>query len=178
MNIVILGPQGSGKSTQADLLSKKINLPHVSTGSIFRQIEHDPSDLGRCVKERLPKGLLVSDEDTFTVLAQVLSKPEYHQGVIIDGFPRNLYQAQRSPIKFDKAVYLKVSDETSIARLLKRQREDDTLELIRERLEVYHRETEPVLDYYRQLGVLTEVNGEPSEQEIFSEILSKLRLTA
>jgi len=178
MNIVILGPQGSGKSTQADLLSSEINLPHVSTGAIFRELEKIPSELGQRIKAQYATGGLISDEDTFIVLEQVLSDPKNSQGIIIDGFPRNLYQAEHSPIKFDQAIYLKISDETATKRLLNRQREDDSLEMIRERLHVYHEQTEPILDYYRNLGILLEINGEPAQEEIFAEILAKLHLTA
>lgn len=176
MNIVILGPQGCGKSTQAKLLSQRVNIPHISTGDIFRKLEHLNSELGMRVKHQLEQGLLVSDEDTFAVLGQELTKKAYQSGVIIDGFPRNLYQVQHSPIKFDQAIYLKVSDKTSEERLLKRRREDDTPELIQERLAVFHQETEPVLDYYRQQGALIEINGEPSEAAIFAEICQKLSL--
>jgi adenylate kinase len=178
MNIVVLGPQGSGKSTQADLLSARINLPHVSTGAIFRELEKLPSELGQRIKSQYSTGGLISDEDTFAVLTQILSDPKNSQGLIIDGFPRNLYQAQNSPIKFDHAIYLKISDETAVKRLLNRQREDDTLEMIQERLRVYHSQTEPILNYYRGLGILIEIDGEPTQEEIFAEICQKLNLTA
>lgn len=177
MKIVVLGPQGSGKSTQAALLSQKLHLPHVSTGDIFRCLEHDISELGQRVKSQLSQGLLVSDDDTFSVLTREFSKPDYQKGVIVDGFPRNLYQAQNSPLKFDKAIYLRVSDEVSTTRLLNRQREDDTAELIKERLAIYHTETEPILDLYRQQGILVEINGEQTVEEIFADIVRQLDLT-
>lgn len=176
MNILVLGSQGSGKSTQADLLFAKINLPHLSTGDVFRKLAATSSELGLRIKRNMETGELVSDADTFAVLSEILKNPEYSSGIILDGFPRNLYQAQNSPIIFNKVFYLKVSDETAVKRLLNRKREDDTPEVIKERLTVYHSQTEPILDYYRGQGILVEVNGEPSESEIFAEIESKLWL--
>jgi len=178
MNIVILGPQGSGKTTQADLLAKKMGFHRLSAGDVSRDLMGQDTSEGHRAKEAMLAGELVPDDIIIPAFAKVLTRPEFATGVVIDGYPRNVYEATHSPFPIDKVIYLKVSRETSVCRMVARGRADDTPELINAHLEVYHRETEPVLDYYRQLGVLTEVNGEPSEQEIFSEILNKLRLTA
>jgi len=177
MNMVVLGSPGSGKSTQAKLLAYKLGLPHVSTGDIFRDIEQQTSDLGARVKELLSKGQLVSNEDTLEVAKQEFSKPQYQHGIIVDGFPRDLFQAQNSPLNFDQAIYFKVSDNTVVGRLLKRGREDDSEAVIRQRLKVFHEQTEPILNWYRSQGILMEVNGEPTENEIFMEICQKLHLS-
>jgi adenylate kinase len=174
VNFVVLGPQGSGKSTQAKLLAGYFKLPHISTGDIFRRLENEDSDLGRRIKSKLSEGLLVADADVSLVLGTELSLSKYSHGVVLDGCPRNLAQAEKFPLKFDKVIYLKVSDAVGTDRLLKRQREDDTLEIIKERLLIYHQETEPVLDFYRQQGLFVEVNGEQSIDDIFEEIQQRL----
>jgi len=174
MIIVIMGPQGCGKSTQADLLAKKLNIPHISTGDIFRDLEESKTPLGKRVWEALSKGKLVSDEDTMTVVSEALKDDAYAKGFIIDGFPRNLYQAQHAPFIPDFALYINVSDKTSFDRLLNRKREDDNPEIIRERLREYHANTELVLDFYRVKSILIEVNGEGTIKAIHNLILRKL----
>jgi adenylate kinase len=174
MNLVVLGPQGSGKSTQAKLLAGYLKLPHVSTGDIFRRLENEDSELGRRIKNSLSKGLLVADSDVNVVLSKELSASKYSKGVVLDGCPRNLAQAKNFPLKFDKVIYLQVSDTVGTERLLKRQREDDTFNVIKERLAIYHQETEPMLDFYRQQGLLVEINGEQSVDAIFAEIKQAL----
>jgi len=174
MNIVIMGPQGSGKSTQAELLAEHLNLPHLSTGVLFRDLAESDSPLAERVRGQLAGGHLVSDEDVMSVLGQVLAQPKHQCGFILDGFPRNLWQAEHAPFEVGCVFYLRVSDEESIERLKKRGREDDTDELIRQRLSAYHAETEPVLDYYRRQGILEEVDGERSVEDIFTDILSRL----
>ena len=174
MNFVVLGPQGSGKSTQAKLLAEYLKLPHISTGDIFRRLENEDSDLGKRIKSKLSQGFLVADSDVNAVLTEEFAKSEYSNGVVLDGCPRNLTQAKEFPLKFDKVVYLEVSDEVGTERLLRRQREDDTPDVIKERLSTYHLETEPMLDFYRQRGLLVEVNGEQSIEAIFEEIKQTL----
>ncbi|MFH1566014.1 MAG: nucleoside monophosphate kinase [bacterium] len=173
MKIIIMGAQGCGKSTQAELLSRKLNIPHISSGDIFRDLEKSDSDLGKRVWGALSSGKLVSDEDTMLVLKEELSKEKYKNGFIMDGFPRNLYQAQNSPFKPDVVLYLEISEENSIKRLLERKREDDTLELIKTRLFEYHKNTAPVLDYYRNLGILHVFNGQRKIEVIQQELVKE-----
>ena len=175
MNIVVLGPQGSGKSTQAELLAKVLKIPHLQTGELFRRIAREKTELGRRVKERLDRGQLVSDEDTMRVVTKELVAEKYKKGVVLDGVPRNLKQAKRLRLKIDRAVYLEVSDREGIKRLILRKRADDTPELIRERLRIYHLETEPILDFYQKQGILERVDGERPIEEIHQDILDRLR---
>ena len=112
------------------------------------------------------------------LLNWALAKPEYQEGFILDGYPRNLWQAENAPLMVDRVLYLRVYDEEGLRRLLGRAkkggRTDDTPEVIADRLKIYHEETEPVLDYYRRQGILEEVDGERSVENIFADILSRL----
>jgi adenylate kinase len=175
MNLVVMGPQGSGKSTQAELLAHKLKLPHLQTGELYRQIEKENSSFGRKIKAILSKGQIVPDEEHNRILTQELAKSKYHRGFVLDGSPRTLAQAISQPFKVDQVFYLKVSDEENIKRLLKRGRTDDIPEIITERLKIYHQQTEPVLDFYRKLGILEEMNGERPIEDIFQDILGRLK---
>jgi adenylate kinase len=172
--IVVMGPPGSGKSTQAELLAKKLNLPHLQTGQMYRRIAKINSDLGKKVKNFLSKGHLVPDEEHNQILKKEVSRPQYRQGFVLDGSPRTLNQAETLPFGVDKVFYLKVSDEETTKRLVKRGREDDEPEVIKERLKVYHQQTEPILAYYREMGVLEEVDGEKPIEPIFEDIVERL----
>ena len=174
MNILIMGPPGSGKSTQATLLSREKDLPHISTGKIFREIKGEHSELGRKVSEYLKKGEFVPDFIVQEILENELSKEQYAEGFVLDGYPRNLWQAQNAPFEANKVFYLEVSDEESIERLLKRGRADDTEEIIRKRLVDYHERTEPVLDFYQKEGRLEKINGEQTIEEIFSDLRTRV----
>ncbi|KKU80815.1 MAG: Adenylate kinase [Candidatus Gottesmanbacteria bacterium GW2011_GWA1_47_8] len=171
-----MGIQGSGKSTQGSLLSEKLGIPYLSSGHIFRDIAKEVTPWGRYVKETLNAGYLISDEKTVPIIEEYLSKPEYTKGYILDGFPRTVPQAEEFRNNVDKVFYLKVSDKEALWRLSDRLdegvREDNTLQAIRKRIKLFHDLTEPVLDYYRKLNRLIEVDGEKSIEEVFSEIVS------
>jgi len=175
MNLIIIGPQGSGKSTQAELLAKKVNLSHLETGELYRRIAKENSLLGKKIKQFLEKGQLVSDRVHNKVLREEIKKPKYKNGFVLDGSPRTLRQAKSQPFKTDRVFYLDVSDEENIKRLMKRGREDDTPKLIARRLQLYHQKTEPVLDYYRQQGILEKVDGEKPIEEIYQDIVTRLK---
>jgi len=174
MKIVIIGPPGSGKSTQAQIVAEKLGLIYISTGDIFRDIIKTQSNLGRNISNNLKGGLLVKDVDVLRVVQDRLSKDDVKFGFVIDGFPRNLNQAENSPLDFDKVVYIKVSDKECAERILSRKREGETDDIINTRLKVYHSQTEPILEYYRDLGILLEVNGERLIDEIAKDIILKI----
>ncbi len=178
MKLILIGIQGSGKSTQGNLLTEKLQVPYLSTGHIFRTLAQEKTPLGRYIKETMNAGFLIPDEKTLEIVREYLSRPEYKNGYILDGFPRTIKQAEEFKNGVDKVVYLKVSDKEALWRLSFRNsdREDDTLTAIKKRIELFHKFTEPVIDYYRQNNMLVEVNGENSIEDIFKEILEKLSL--
>jgi adenylate kinase len=175
MNIIILGPQGSGKSTQAELLAKKLRIPYLSTGELYRKLSEENTKRGLSIKRTLNKGELVSDEMTIDLIKEAIAKPEYKEGFVLEGAPRNLNQARMLGFLFDRVFYLRVADDENLKRLLLRAREDDTEELIKKRLAIYHQETEPVILFYKDKDLLEEVDGERSIEEIQKDILERLR---
>jgi len=175
MNIIVMGPQGSGKSTQAEMLAEQLGTPHLEAGELLHYISQEDSDRGREIKEIMASGKLVDDHLMVGIIEERLKKEQYQNGFVLDGFPRVLPQAEKLRARVDKVFYLKVSDQEGIKRLLKRKRKDDTPEAIRKRLELYHQKTEPVLALYRQKGVLDEVNGERSIEAIHQDILRRVK---
>lgn len=177
MKIILIGIQGSGKSTQGNLLSEKLSLPYLSTGHIFRQIAKEKTPFGRYVKETLNAGVLIPDDKTLEIVTDYLSRDEYKNGYILDGFPRTVKQAEEFENGINSVFYLNVSDREALWRLSYREdeREDETLLAIRKRIELFHELTEPVLDYYREKGLLTEIDGEKEIEEINKEILDKIK---
>ncbi|OGH03046.1 MAG: hypothetical protein A2798_01290 [Candidatus Levybacteria bacterium RIFCSPHIGHO2_01_FULL_37_17] len=176
MKVLLIGIQGAGKSTQGNFLSEKLNLPYLSTGHIFRELSKDKSVDGRFIKETINAGFLVPDELTIRVVNEYLQRPEYRNGYILDGFPRTIQQAKSFHEKLDKAFYLKVSDKEALWRLAGRDeyREDETLKAIKKRIDLFHEVTEPILDFYRQVGILVEVDGEKTISEVSENIYSHL----
>jgi adenylate kinase len=177
MKIILIGIQGAGKSTQGNLLSEKLGIPYMSTGHIFRAIAKEKTKMGRYIKEVMNSGALIPDDKTLEIVTEYLHRPEYSKGYIMDGFPRTTTQAEAFENGIDKVVYLKVSDREALWRLSYRDegREDDTLAAIRKRIELFHEVTEPVIDYYRNKGILVEVDGEKEIEEIHQEILQKIK---
>jgi adenylate kinase len=174
MKLILLGIQGSGKSTQGNILSQKLEVPYLSTGHIFREMAKEKTPWGRYIKETLNAGVLIPDEQTISIVQEYLKKQEYNKGYILDGFPRTLIQAQKFQNGVDKLIYLKVSDKEALWRLSGRLdegiREDNTLQAIRKRIQSFHDNTEPVLDLYRQKGKLLEVDGEKHIEEVTAQI--------
>jgi adenylate kinase len=159
MKILLIGPQGSGKSTQGKLLAQVLGLPYLSTGDIFRR-------MGGEIKQILDQGKLVDDKTTSLIVEEKLKERQYSSGFIFDGYPRTLEQMRLFDPGFDKVIYLDLPDDKASERLLARGRADDTKELIAERLKHYHQQTDPILDYYKQKGILFSVDGMGSIQEI------------
>lgn len=181
MKIILLGVQGSGKSTQGNLLSNSLDVPYLATGQIFRELAKEDTQLGREIKELMTKGYLIPDDKTLEIVTEYLARPEYQKGFILDGYPRNLAQAESFPTDIDKVVYINVSDEEARRRIEGRNerkdqvRPDDTPEAITRRIGIFHKFTKPLLDYYKNKGVLLEVNGEQEVPEIHKEIMRKLK---
>ncbi len=176
MKIILIGIQGAGKSTQGNLLSEKLNIPYLSTGHVFREMSKEKTPLGRYIKETMNAGYLIPDEKTLEIVSSYLHKSEYEKGYILDGFPRTTKQAEAFENGIDKVIYLKVSDKEALWRLAGRDdnREDSTLKAIMKRIGLFHEFTEPVLEYYRKKGVLLEIDGEKSIEDINSEIMESL----
>ena len=168
MKILFIGPQGSGKSTQGKMLAQHLNIPYLSTGDIFRNLGDDGQ--GKRIKQILSEGKLVDDATTCELVKNKLSDYEFKENFILDGYPRTLEQLNSFDPNLEKVMYLKVPKEELVQRLVKRGRADDTPELIRTRLDYYFAQTEPLLEYFRQKGILTEINGLGNIDEIQEKI--------
>lgn len=175
MNILLIGPQGSGKSTQGQLLAEYLKIPFIATGDILREIAQFETEEGKKIKQILDSGNLVDDKTVVSLIRQRIGKDDCKNGFILDGYPRTLEQAKKvEDFNFDKAFYFKVPKAIVVERLLKRGRSDDTEELIDKRLELYFQQTEPLLNYYKNKGMLFEVDGAGSIEEIQQDIRKKL----
>lgn len=183
MNIILFGPPGAGKGTQAEKLINHFQIPHLSTGNIFRENIKNETPLGKKVKSILDEGKLVSDETVIELVEDELNKNKYEDGVVLDGFPRTVVQAEALDSYFknkgsqvDAFVTLSVPEEELVNRILSRGegRSDDTPEKIKTRLKIYHDETAPVLSYYEQKGIVKVIDGLGSIEEIFERTLKAL----
>jgi len=177
MKIVLFGIPGAGKSTQGNLLSKQLRIPYLSTGHIFRKIAQEKTKWGRYIKETMAAGLLIPDKETIAIVNEYLSRPEYQKGYILDGFPRNLHQAKTFSNHIDTVIYLKIPDKESLWRIAGREsegRDDDTIAAMKKRIEVFHRFTKPVLDYYRRKELLVEIDGSKSIKQVNAYLLKSL----
>lgn len=183
MNIILFGPPGAGKGTQAEKMVTHFEIPHLSTGNIFRENIKNETELGKKVKSILASGNLVPDETVVDLVVDELSKQKYNNGVILDGFPRTVNQAEsldqffaEHGKKVDAFVTLSVPEDELIDRILSRGqgREDDTPEKIKTRLQIYHNETAPVLNYYQKKDAVIEIDGIGTIDEIFARIVTAL----
>ncbi len=168
MKILMIGPQGSGKSTQAELLANYLGVPKISTGDIFRKLSEEDSQEAKRVKDILSQGKLVDDETTTEIVKARLQ--DIQNGFILDGYPRNIHQVEIFDPQFDKVIYLKTPKEELLKRLMSRGRTDDTPEAINTRLDLYFIQTQPLLDFYKSQGILIEVNGIGGINQIQDEI--------
>ncbi|MEM4263698.1 MAG: adenylate kinase [Candidatus Woesearchaeota archaeon] len=204
MRIILLGPQGSGKGTQAKYISEKYCIPHISTGDILRDAVEKKTELGLKAKSYMDKGVLVPDAVIIGIMKERISRPDCGTGFVLDGFPRTLAQAKALDeiTEIDFVLELRIPDEVSVERLSKRrvcekcqapygyeakmpikckkcggkliQRSDDKPEAIKKRLAVYHEETEPLLEYYRPRDIVHAIDGTKTVSEVFNEIVSVL----
>lgn len=177
MKLVLTGIQGSGKSTQGNLLSQQLNIPYLSTGHIFREIAKEKTALGRYLKETMNAGLLIPDDKVIDIVNDYLSRDEYKKGYILDGFPRTLRQAEEFKNNVDRVIYLEVPDKEALWRLAYRNsgdRQDETLPAIKKRIELFHKHTRPVIGYYETEKKLIVINGTKTIEEVNEEILKSL----
>lgn len=185
MNLLVLGPQGSGKGTQAKLIAAERGVPHVSTGDMFRAAIAAGGDLGREVEPILARGDLVPDELTVALIRERLSQPDAGAGFVLDGFPRNIAQADALDAmlagigrSLDAVLFFDLSDELALERILGRARaegrDDDTPEVVARRLAIYHQQTEPVAELYRARGILVPLHAERPIEAVAAEIAEAL----
>lgn len=212
MKIVMLGAPGAGKGTQAKKIAEKYQIPHVSTGDIFRSNIKEGTELGKKAKEYMDQGALVPDELTIGMLMDRISKEDCKNGYVLDGFPRTIPQAEsltkalsERNQKIDYAINVDVPDENIVNRMSGRRactscgatyhivynppktsdvcdvcgeklvlRDDDKPETVKKRLSVYHEQTQPLIDYYKEAGVLVNVDGTQDLNKVFSDIAAIL----
>lgn len=216
VDIVLFGAPGSGKGTQAEQICKQFDLKHVATGDLFRENLKNETDLGKLAKTYMDKGELVPDDVTAAMLKDRLQKPDAKSGIILDGFPRTLPQAEALKGIMDDlgrsingVLYIKVSDEELVSRLAGRwicrscqtpfhtkfnpptqegvcdacggelyQRDDDKPETVRARLKTFHNQTAPLIDYYTNAGLLTEIGGEGEVSAVSERVIAAIKSMA
>lgn len=212
MRLILLGPPGSGKGTQAKFIVEKFGIPHISTGDIFRQNIKDGTPLGVKAKSFIDKGQLVPDEVTIEIVEDRIKQDDCKGGFMLDGFPRTVGQAEAlaKVLKslgesLDHVININVADEALVERLTGRrvcltcgasfhvvfnppkkegicdycsaeliQREDDNVETVSSRLEVYSNQTKPLIDYYEKIGLLRSIEGEKDINDVFRDIVNAL----
>ena len=204
MNIILLGAPGAGKGTQAAYLVNKYNLPHISTGDIFRSNIKERTEIGLIAKSFIDKGQLVPDDVTVKIVELRLKEKDCEHGFLLDGFPRTIAQAEAlSEITdIDYVIDIEIPFENLLHRLTGRRvcpvckasyhidflkgsnkcecgaelehREDDTEETVSKRIKVYSQQTQPLIDFYKEKGKLISVNGDNAVDKVFEEIVSKL----
>lgn len=186
MRLILFGPPGAGKGTQAEAISETFSLPHIATGDIFRNNVKNETDLGRQAKKYMDKGELVPDDVVIAMVKERISRGDAADGFLLDGFPRTVSQAEAldealsaDGTSIDAVLRLLVDDEELTARMLKRAEEqgrsDDTREVVETRLRVYRDETEPLVDRYRRQGVLHEIDGKGSIDAVRERVLETIR---
>jgi adenylate kinase len=213
--IVLLGPPGAGKGTQAQIISESLKLPHISSGDIFRDNLKSQSDLGKKAEEYMKRGELVPDDLTIAMIEERLSRPDCAAGALLDGFPRTTAQAEALAVmlagfkgKVQAVPYINVPEGVLIERLTGRwtcraqghifhekynpskaagvcdfdgselyQREDDKAETVKHRIRVYLEQTEPLIAYYREQGVLLEIDGTKTIEQVSADLLAALTMS-
>ena len=176
MRLSVIGPPGSGKSTQAKMLVQKLKLPHVYVGGLLREEVKRGTELGKKVRSSMDEGGLVGDDLVLALFFNRVEQEDCRSGFIADATPRTIYQAEKieERIPFDKVLFVRVSLSAAKQRLLDRERKDDTEEAISRRFRVYEEATRPIVEFYRARGKLVEVDGEGSVEDVTMEILKKL----
>ncbi|MEN9870694.1 MAG: adenylate kinase [Cyanobacteriota bacterium] len=179
--LIFLGPPGAGKGTQAQIISENHQIPHVSTGDILRAAVAQQTPLGKQAKDYMNRGELVPDVLILGLIQDRLGYEDTTNGWILDGFPRNIHQAaflEELLVKLEQnadcVLNLEVPDEVLVSRLLARKRKDDNESTIRRRLEVYHQDTVPVIDFYQQRATLKTIDGDRTMEEVTEQLSSAI----
>ena len=174
LKILMIGPQGSGKSTQSKLLAESLKIPVISTGEIFRKLSKERVGFGQIIRTILEEGRLEDDQTTYTIVEDRLNQSDCRQGFVVDGYPRNIEQLRLFDPHFDRVIYLDVPEQELIRRLMERGRSDDTDESVKRRLELYYQQTQPLLEYYKKQRILIEISGRGDIQTIQDEIKKRI----
>jgi adenylate kinase len=186
MNLVFLGPPGSGKGTQAIRVAKELDITHLSTGDMLREAVRNQTVLGKKAEDYMKRGDLVPDGLIVGMIEEKVSSGDLGNGFILDGFPRTMAQAEslsamfeKNEISLDKAILLNVSDEEIVKRIAGRAqqegRADDTEDVVRNRLQVYKQQTQPIEIFYRNASILTEIRGEDTMENVFQAVMEACR---
>lgn len=209
MNLILLGPPGAGKGTQAEILSKRLDVDTISTGAILRGAIREGTELGCTASQYINEGKLVPDDVVVKIVKERLSQEDCKKGFILDGFPRTVAQAEaldEAGIKIDKVLLLDVADDIIVERLSGRrecakcatpyhtvykpspagdmcpcggkliQRDDDNEQTVKNRIKVYHNQTEPIKEYYKKKGVLVSADGCSSVENTTEAVFKALGL--
>ena len=178
MRIIMLGGPGSGKSTYSKFLTKEFMIPHVYTGDMMRDLAKMDTPTGRKVRSALDKGDYVDTKIVLDTLEKRLMRKDTERGYVLDGFPRSMEQVKEMEdrnIGFDHAVYLDVAEEEVIRRLMSRGRADDKPEIIKNRIKVYKKQTQPVIDYYKDKLIRIKAKGGEEIEDIAALIIKQIK---
>lgn len=185
MRIIFIGPPGVGKGTQSKRLVEYLRIPHLSSGDMLRQAVQEQTEIGRAAQEYLSAGELVPDDLVVQLLQDRMSSPDCARGCLLDGFPRTAGQAQSlsetldgTGLPLDAVIALRVDHDELVHRLAGRGRQDDKPETVSARLKVYQARTEPLLDYYDRQGLLINIDGTGTPDEVFGRIKAALERIA
>ncbi len=181
MRLILIGPPGAGKGTQAERLVEQLRVPHLSTGEMLRQAISQGTPVGLSARQFIDAGQLVGDDTMVEMVGQRLDQADCKAGCLLDGFPRTVVQAEKldeylrqhgAPL--DGVIEMKVDEDEVVRRMIARGRSDDKPEVIRERMTTYQRQTAPVSDYYRQRGLLKSVDAMGTVDEVSARISAAL----
>ena len=176
MRIILFGPPGCGKGTQATFISEALAIPHLSTGDMLRSAVSSGSEIGLKAKNIMESGGLVSDQIVLSIVEERIAKHDCEKGFILDGFPRTVNQAEKLDSllsinnKLDYVLRIKVDEEEIIKRLIDRAREDDKPDIIKNRFKTYNSETQPLIPFYEDRKILFNINGMQEIEKVSEDI--------